>query len=89
MFQNLPFVSTLKIDDFEFTKFTGKHLCWSLFLNRFRSSRSQMFFRIVVLRKIVVQNSLQESGPRKAPMPEAFLIKLQALIATTLIKRDS
>ena len=40
--------------------------------------------------KIVVQNScLQESGPRKAPVSEAFLIKLQALRAATLIKRDS
>ena len=33
-----------KIDVFKcFTKFTGKHLCWSLFLNKFKSNRSEMF----------------------------------------------
>ena len=49
-----------------------------------------MFFKIVVLRKIVVQNSCsQESGPRKAPVSEAFLIKLQALRVATLMKRGS
>ena len=48
-----------------------------------------MFFKIVVLRKIVVQNSCsQESCPRKAPLSEGFLIELQALRAATLIKRD-
>ena len=31
-------------------KFTGKYLCWGLFLNKFRGSRSQMFLKIVVLK---------------------------------------
>ena len=47
----------------------------SLFLNKFRSRRSQMFFKIVVLKKALVS--------------EAFLIKLQTLRAATLLKRDS
>ena len=45
----------------------------------FRSSHSQMFFKIVVPRKV----------DRKASVSESFLIRLQALRTTTLLKRGS
>ena len=72
-----------KIDILEwFTKFTGKHLFWSLFLNKFRSSRSHMFFKIVALK-----NFADFTG--KHLCQRLFLIKLQALRTATLLKRDS
>ena len=64
-----------------FTKLTGKHLSWSLFLNKFRNSHSQMFFKIVFLKSFANFTGKHCVGN--------FLIKLHTLRTATLLKRGS
>ena len=72
-----------KVDALELvSKFTGKHLCWSLFLNKFRSSLSQMLFKLVVLKNIA-------NFTGKHLCQSLFLMKFQAFRTATLLKKDS